>query len=186
MPIDLETLRQLHHILRPHATRVVNMIARATIPLIDDTTKMQLVQLAGLLGGPYPGAEHFQPYGFSSVPLPPNADGAAEAIAFFPNGDREHPVVLTIADRRYAPTGRDPGDVTMHHFTGAKITMTQDGDIIATPASGRHVLVEDGAGGTPHPLVNVTDFNNHTHPAPGGATSPPTDPLTGTTTFKAQ
>lgn len=169
MPIDAETLRQLRHLLRPIETRIVNMAGRATVQLVDDTAKMQLVQLGGIVGGPYPGVEHVQPYGFSSVPLV----GADTAIVIFPNGDRSHALLIGAADRRYRPTGGDPGDVNVYHFTGARIRMTQDGDIVVAPAPGRDVLVGDG--GSVDALVKRSEFLAHGHAtAATGPVSPPT------------
>lgn len=123
-----------------------NMVARGVVQLVDDTKKAQLVQLGVLAGetveGPAGGAEHFQAYGFSSSPLP-----GAEAVVVFVGGDRGHPITIATGDRRYRPTGGKPGEVTVYNNTGAKVTITKDGDIIATPASGRSYLVSDEPNG---------------------------------------
>lgn len=141
MALDRDTLRQLDHLLRPLRTRLANAAARAVVKLVSDGTQMQGLQIGVLKGETIEGAEHFQPYGFSSVPL-----AGAEGIALFPNGDRGHPLVVAVADRRYRPTGGEAGDVTMYHHTGAKVTFTTAGDVVAEPASGRAVLLgSDGA-----------------------------------------
>jgi len=70
MPIARDMLDQMRHLLRPIATRVVNSIARGVVQLVDDSVKMQLLQLGVLSGETIDGAERFQPYGLSSVPLP--------------------------------------------------------------------------------------------------------------------
>lgn len=148
-----EMIDQLSHLLRPLRTRVANTVARAVIRNVDDSTKMQLLQIEILKGEIRDGAEHVQPYGFASVPLA----GADTAAVIFPNGDRSHPLVVSVADRRYRPTGGEPGQVTVYNHTGAKITLTKDGDIVATPAPGRSVLVDDGSGAAP--LPTMADFN---------------------------
>lgn len=148
MPLDQHTLEQLRHLLRPLATRVANSGARAVLLAVDDGSKMQLVQLEVLEGEVIGDAEHVQPYGFSSVPLA----GADTAAVIFPNGDRGHPLVVTIADRRYRPTGGEPGEVTVYNHTGAKIVITKDGDIVATPAPGRKILAGSASAATPPAL----------------------------------
>lgn len=155
MPLDRETIRQINHLLRPLSTRTANTVARGVVQLVNDATKMQLLQVGALAGETVEGdkgAEHFQPYGFSSIPL-----AGAEHITIFPNGDRGHPLVICVADRRYRPTGGEPGEVTVYNHTGASMTITKDGDIIARPASGRSMLVDDGSGAAA--LPTMADFN---------------------------
>lgn len=175
--ISREILDQLRHLLRPIAVRAANTVARGVVRIVDDSTKMQLVQIGVLAGETIDNAEHFQPYGFSSVPL-----AGAEHVTVFPNGDRSHPLTIAVADRRYKPTGRQPGDVTMHHYAGAQITMTKDGDIEVQPAPGRQVFVRS-AGGTADRLVTKSEFDGHTH-GPGSFSTPSAGggggPVTGT------
>lgn len=153
-------LRQLEHLLRPLRVRIANMVARAVVQNIDDSTKRQLLQIGVLAGEDIDTVEHFQPYGFKSVPLP-----GAEAIAFFPNGDRSHPLAAVVDDRRYRPTGWEPGEAGIYHKDGAYVKMTKDGDIIAVPKAGRQIqlggtgLVDsDGVvhGSCPDPFTGVT------------------------------
>jgi phage gp45-like len=140
MGIDRETLAQLRHLFRPLATRIANTVARAVVNYASDGTKLQLLQLGVLADETVDGAEHHQAYGFSSIPL-----AGAEAVVLFPNGDRSHPLVVAVSDRRHRPTGGEPGEVTVYNHTGAKITMAKDGDIVVEPASGRDVKIGDGA-----------------------------------------
>lgn len=148
---DLAQISQ--HLLRPISVRVANLARRATVQLVDDTGKLQTLQIGDTPGGPYDGCEHVQPFGFTSVPL----EGADTAIVVFPNGDSRHPIVVSVADRRYRPTGGDPGTVTVYNHTGASITINKDGDIVARPASGRKMLVDDGSGAAA--LPTMADFN---------------------------
>lgn len=170
MGIDRDTLGHVRSLLRPLANRVANAVARAVVHLVDDDKKLQLLQVGALADETIDGAEHHQPYGLSSVPL----DGA-EAVVVFPNGDRSHPLVVAVSDRRYRPTGSEPGEVTVYNNTGAKITMTKDGDIEVQPATGRKVLVRS-EGGDSEPLVTLSEFLNHTHLTAGtGSPSPPSE-----------
>jgi phage baseplate assembly protein V len=129
--MNRELLDALRHLLRPLASRVANSIARAVVQLADDGTKLQLLQLGVLAGETVDKAEHFQPYGFSSVPLP-----GAEAVVLFPNGDRSHPIVVAASDRRYRPTGSQPGEVTIYNNANARVILKSDGTIEIRSASG--------------------------------------------------
>lgn len=169
MPLDRNALDQLRHLLRPIANRVVNMVARGVVQLVDDSKKMQLVQLGVLAGETVEGeggAEHFQAFGLASVPMP-----GAEHVTLFPNGDRSHPITIVVADRRHRPTGGEPGTVTLHNHTGAKVIMMPSGDIEIQPASGREVLIRNEAGGVDR-LVKKSEHDGHTHP-PGTFAAPP-------------
>jgi phage baseplate assembly protein V len=139
---DLAQISQ--HLLRPVRVQVANLVARATVQLVDDSGQMQTLQLGDVAGGPYGDCEHLQPYGFSSVPLA----GADTACAIFPNGDRGHPLVVAVADRRSRPTGGAAGDVTVYNAAGARITLLATGDIDIHPAPGGKVLVHDGGTAT--------------------------------------
>ena len=151
MGLSRSDIAQLVHLLRPISNRTLNMVARATVRIANDGKKLQLLQIDGFEGGPVDDAMHFQSYGFSSVPL----DGA-EAVVIFPGGDREHPLVVSVADRRHRPTGGQPGEVSVYNNTGAKITITKDGDIEVAPAAGRNVFVRE-AGGTAQRLLTEQD-----------------------------
>src|SRR5690348_16559691 len=134
MGVTREMLGQLEQLLRPIRTRLFNIAMRGVVRLADDGKKLQTLQVSVDKGtDPVGNAEHHQPYGFSSIPL-----AGAEAVVIFPNGDRGHPLVVATSDRRYRPTGGKAGEVTVYNNVGAKITMTKDGDIVATPAPGRN------------------------------------------------
>jgi phage baseplate assembly protein V len=165
MPLSREDLRQLERLLRPLATRAANTVARGVVQLVDDSTKMQLLQLGVLDGETLDGAEHFQPYGFYSVPL-----AGAEAAVIFPNGDRTHPIVVAVADRSKRPTDGDGGEVGIYGPTGARVRMMANGDIELQPAPGREVFIRD-EGGTVDRLVKKSEHDGHTHP-PGTFAAP--------------
>lgn len=157
MPISRDLLDQLQHLLRPLSIRIHNMVSRSVIKLVNDSKKMQLVQLGGIFGGPYDDAERFEPFGLTSVPL---VD--AEAVVIFPNGDRSHPLVVATSDRRYRPRDGQPGDVTLWNVvdgaTGAKIRLLATGDIEIQPAPGHEVRIAT-ADGTAAELATKQDLD---------------------------
>lgn len=150
MGLDGGAFRAVQQMLRPLSVRIVNSIARGVVHLVNDAKKMQLLQLGVLVGEDVEGdggAEHFQPYGFSSVPLP-----GAEHVTLFPNGDRSHPLVVCVADRRHRPTGGEPGEVTVYSETGAKVRLLANGDIEVQPAPGAEVRI-GGASASQSPAL---------------------------------
>lgn len=188
MGISRDLLDQLRHHLRPIATRVANTVARAVVKLADDGRKLQLLQLGVLAGETIDHCEHHQPYGFSSVPL-----AGAEAVVVFPNGDRSHPLVVAVSDRRYRPTGGQPGQVTMYNNAGATIVMLPDGTIEIRSASGVATKLPTLADYN----ALLAAFNAHTHfvttvgsattqTGTTMATASTVAPPTGTTVLKAQ
>lgn len=139
MGLDRDMLGQLRHLLGPLATRIANTVARGVVQLVDDETKLQLLQVGVIADETIDGAEHFQPYGFSSVPLP-----GAEAAMLFPNGDRGHAIALGVSDRRYRPTGGQGGEVFLYTDEGDVIRLGR-GHVISLATSGEVRLGSDSA-----------------------------------------
>lgn len=186
--IDRSTVEQIRHLLRPLAVRIANTVARGVIKLVSDGGKLQVVQIGVMSGETVEDAEHHQPYGFSSVPL-----AGAEAIALFPDGDRSHPLVVAVSDRRHRPTGGEEGDVAIYHHEGARVLLLAGGNIEVRPGPGGTVYVRD-ENGTADALVKRSEYNGHTHAAgtlvaPNGAVSGATAgaaAVTGTQRLRAQ
>lgn len=137
-----DILSQLRHLLRPLSNRIANSIARAVVQVVNDGTKLQSLQLGVLDGEDVDDGERFCQYGFTSIPLT-----GAEAVVLFPNGDRGHPLVVAVDDRRHRPTGGEAGEVVVYNHVGASVRLTKDGDIVVTCKAGRTVTVNDGSGG---------------------------------------
>lgn len=165
MALDRGTLDQLRHVLRPIANRLANTVARGVVQLVDDARKLQILQVGVMEGETIDDGEHHQPYGFYSVPLI-----GSEAVIVFPNGDRSHPLVITVSDRSKRPTDGDPGEVGIYGPTGARVRMMASGDIEVTPAPGCEVFIRDEGGGVDR-LVKKSEHDGHTHP-PGTYVAP--------------
>lgn len=93
-----------------------NMLARGTVVLVNAAKKLQGLQVRLTAGELKDGAEHFEPYGFTSNPLP-----GAEVLAAFIGGDRSHAVVLVAADRRYRIQAMASGEVAIYTDEGDRI-----------------------------------------------------------------
>lgn len=124
------------------------LVSRGVLKLVDDSLKLQGVQVA-LLGGEPAWAERFQEYGYTSHPHP-----GAEAVVVSVGGARAHLVTLSVDDRRYRLTALKQGEVAIYDDQGQRVHLTREG------------IVVDG-GGLPVNFVNCPDvhLDGHLHVA---------------------
>ncbi|MNJ39254.1 Bacteriophage Mu Gp45 protein [compost metagenome] len=97
-------------------TILTRMLVRGTVVLATATQKLQALQMRLTAGEIKDDLEHFEPYGFTSHPLP-----GAEGIAAFLGGDRSHGIVLAVADRRYRLQALEAGEVALYTDEGDKV-----------------------------------------------------------------
>lgn len=103
----------VHRVLEPLRQRVANVVTRAVVSLVADTTKLQQLQVSSL-GETRDGCERFQQYGFTSVPLV-----GAEAVMLSVGGLPDHVLIVAVDDRRYRKTGLQPGEAALYNHEGA-------------------------------------------------------------------
>lgn len=116
------------------------VFSRGTLTKASDATKMQEVDVKGLLGEAFSGIEHWHPYGITHVPLPPDSKGAAEALVAFLGGSRSLPVVIAIADRRHRPKNLKPGESSHHDDQKQHVHLTREG----VNATGKKMTITAG------------------------------------------
>lgn len=109
-------------ILNRLVSRVRLAIGRAVLGLVNDVPRLQAVQVQVRADEVRDDAEHFQHYGFTSVPLP-----GAEGVALAVGGSTDHLVVLNIDDRRYRQRGLAAGEVCIYTRWGDRILLRQSG-----------------------------------------------------------
>lgn len=124
-----------NRLIGPVRLRVVNMVARAVVKVINDQKKLQLLQLEVTDGEIREDVERFQNYGFTSVPK----DGA-EAVIVRVGGNSDHGIVICVDDRRYRIGNLESGEVAVYDATGSTIVLKKNGDIEVTPSSGNAKL----------------------------------------------
>lgn len=93
-----------------------NFLARGVVALVDAGRKLQGLQMRLTADEVKDGMEHFEPYGFTSNPLP-----GAEALAAFLGGDRSHGVVVCVADRRFRLQALKSGEVALYTDQGDRL-----------------------------------------------------------------
>lgn len=99
----------VERLMAPVKRRVRMTVLRAVVKMVADERKFQRLQLAKLAGVVDDDVEHFQPYGFWSVPL-----NGAEALYFAIGGRPDDGVVGVVSDRRYRPVGHAEGESGLH------------------------------------------------------------------------
>lgn len=128
--------RAFQKMASPIARRLQNMLARGVVAASNAAAKMQALQVKLLAGETADALEHFEPYGFTSRPLP-----GAEVAALFVDGDRSHGLVLVAADRRYRMTGFAEGELAIHDDQGQSVHLTRAG--IVVKGAGLPMVFED-------------------------------------------
>ena len=168
----------------PLRRRVMLMVGRAVLTLIDDGPKMQVMQVQGLKGEILDRIERFQNYGLTSVP---HED--AEVLIVCPGGIRQHAIAIAVDDRRYRVIGLERGEVCL--YTDEDEETGEQGKPVDGPQHrihlkrGRAIDMWAGASGivmTPdgvdirgpaltHNGVNVGDDHTHGGVTAGGAST---------------
>lgn len=122
--------RVFQRVMGPVWRRLRLLVSRGVLALVDDSLKLQLVQVR-LLGGEPAWAERFQQYGYTSHPHP-----GAEAVVAAVGGARAHLVALSVDDRRYRPKGLKAGEVRLYTDEGDELRFKR-GRLIAITAGSK-------------------------------------------------
>lgn len=122
--MNQEILRYIQRLFAHHARKMRNMVARGVVNMVQDELKMQANQVQLLDGEVIEGAERAQQYGFTSHPLE-----GAECFVVFADGAREHPIILSVDDRRYRFKSHEPGEVRVYTDEGDYILLKRDNTI---------------------------------------------------------
>lgn len=109
----------------PLARRLRLMVGRAVVTAIADGGKVQSAQVKLLDGEVRDGVEVLQQYGVTSIP-----HGKMEGVYFSVGGDRDHGVLICVADRLFRLKGIAPGEVALYDDLGQKVHLTRDGIVI--------------------------------------------------------
>lgn len=117
--------------LRTWSERLVALIratlSRGVVRRVNDSRKLQTVQLE-VGPGELQELEHVHPYGFTSRAFP-----GAEGVAAFMQANRDHGIVLVVADRRYRLTALEEGEVAIHDDQGQTVHLKRGGIAVSSP-----------------------------------------------------
>lgn len=121
-------VRAVEKLVAPLSRRVRLMVSRGILRLVDDATKLQLVQVALLADEVRGNVERFQEYGFTSHP-----HSGAEAMVVSVGGSRDHCVVIAIDDRRYRLANLAAGEVALYDDLGQSVVLKRTGVEVTSP-----------------------------------------------------
>jgi phage baseplate assembly protein V len=121
--MDVQTL--VARMMAPMARRVRLMVARAVVTSIADAGKIQSAQVKLLDGEVRDGIEILHQYGVTSIP-----PGKPEGLYFSVGGDRDHGVLICVADRQFRLKDIAPGEAALYDDLGQKVHLTRDGIVI--------------------------------------------------------
>ena len=102
-------IRVVERLIAPLRRRVLLMIGRAVVRLVDDAPARQRMQVEALAGEVLDEVERMQQYGLSSCP-PPGSDAIVLALG----GMRQHPVVIAAEYPPTRPNRAECGDVSLY------------------------------------------------------------------------
>jgi len=135
----------------------MHQMVRLSLNKGNDNPMMQEMSFDGMVKEGRKIVERMQSFGMSSIPLPRDDDKggggggggagnqkgpAAEGIAVFLGGQRNHPVVIAVDDRRHRPMGMKPGESFQYDHQG-------QGTLIRKAATFIMSLDDDGDGKSP-------------------------------------
>jgi len=136
-------LENLRRALSPLVNRIMAMVGRGTVSVVDDSRKLATVQIKAARGEILQGAEFWQSYGFKSVP-----PIGSECVFVAVGGKRDHVHALHVVDRTERPKGGAEGDVVVYRTTGELLELLASGGKLSSPTK---VELEVGSS-----LVEVT------------------------------
>jgi phage baseplate assembly protein V len=119
-------------------------ISRGLLIKSNDDPKLQEANVQVLANEQHTGIERFQQYGVSSVPLPGAGGKYPEAIIAYLGGNRSHPVILAVDDRRHRPKGLKPGESVLYDDQGQRIYVSRDGIKIDAGAAQKPLTITNG------------------------------------------
>jgi phage baseplate assembly protein V len=149
------TLNDVLKLIRPVSIRVANLVSRAVVQLVKDSSQIQEVQISGLDTETRDDIERFQNYGFTSVP-----HAGSEAVVLFVGGRRDHGLAIAVDDRRYRIGNLKSGEVAVYTDQGDSIVIKRGGTIEVTAAT--KVIVNSPAvelAGNTNPIAKGDTLN---------------------------
>ena len=184
-------MRQILKLLQPMQRKLQQVVSRGVVRLVNDSLKMQEMQLTLMADETLDGVERFQNYGLTSVP-----HSGAEAITVSVSGHRSHSVAIVVDDRRFRLKGLANGEVALYDDQGQKVHLKRDGymHVIANAQmtiNAPLVRIEgelevtgdiiDRVDTTGQNMNGMREtYNTHTHPGDsGGTTSQPNQGMGG-------
>jgi len=139
------------------AGRIMHHAVRLTLNKANDNPMMQELSFDGMVKEGRKIVERMQAFGMTTMPMPRDEDDkgggggggegnqkgpAAEGIAVFLGGQRNHPLVIGVDDRRHRPMGLKAGESAQYDHQGQMTLVREKGLYMLS-------LDDDGEGTAP-------------------------------------
>lgn len=143
------------------AGRIMHHAVRLTMNKANDNPMMQELSFDGMVKEGRKIVERLQTFGMTTMPMPRDDKGgqgggegnqkgpAAEGIALFLGGMRNHPVVIGVDDRRHRPMGLKAGESAQYDHQGQMTLIRKGGTFM--------VSLDDEGGGEQPGAVMLRD-----------------------------
>lgn len=118
--------------------RIRLVVGRCVLDALDDTQEFQELKISILSDEIKEQVERFQNYGFTG-----NPKAGAEGVVMFPGGNRDHPIVICVDDRRFRLVGLEDGEVAMYTDEGDKIHFKRGNVIEITAAEDVNIITKN-------------------------------------------
>ena len=119
----MDIITTIKKIVAPIHRRVMLMICRGVVTMLNDTKNMQRMQVS-LLDGEVSTLERYQDYGFTS-----NPPVGSEVVAVFVGGNRDNGIIIKCDNREHR--------LKLAHSEDVGIYDTEGDSIILEPSSGK-------------------------------------------------
>ena len=119
-------LRTIKNVLKPLRRKVRQLVSRGMVSLIDPNQLMQMLQVELLDGEVLDDVEHFEGYGLTA-----HAPDDSEVLTASLNGQRNHTVAISVANRNFRMKGLAKGEVALYTDEGDVIHFKRDNHIYA-------------------------------------------------------
>ncbi|HWJ72599.1 MAG TPA: phage baseplate assembly protein [Kaistia sp.] len=145
--------------------------SRGVVKAVSSRAKQQKLQhldIEAFGGETHEGAEHVEAYGFAAKP-----HAGAEAFVVYLGGNRNHPIVISVADRQFRPQGLADGEVIFYDDLGQSVHLTRAGIVVTAPTitlNGNVVVNGDltiTGGSVTNDGVNIGSTHRHSGVTPG-------------------
>jgi phage gp45-like len=151
--------------------KILMALGIGILRIIDDTKKIQKVQISLMENETHNDVDRYQDYGFSSVPV-----SGCQALLVSLGGSRDNSIVIATEDTRYRPINLNAGEVVIYNNFGDKIHFKQNRIIEITAPNVKingNLQVTgdilDNSGTNTRTVAGMrSQYNGHTHP--GGST----------------
>lgn len=121
------------------ARRILLLMARGTIALVDDGSSVQRLQVRLNALELIPDVPRYAEYGFTS-----NPPAGTQALVAFKNGDRNDGFVIATSNAKYRLTSLASGEMAIHDDRGQSVYLSAAGIVV-------------NGGGNPITLTNAPE-----------------------------